>query len=169
MDCWAVNNAVVAQPQLSRVIGEDRNDRELVFPPTYYPGSSVCRRCAGCVDCGMGRSEPGSSARTGAGRAYQWPSRSARWRAKPEHDRAPQEPGKARCILELAPNASLHMDLVDGTFVFQPLQPGDYIIETDDRHLTRPEGRVTLPITVAQGDDINDLVLTVVHCKRSSR
>ena len=125
------------------------------------------RRCAGCVDCGMGRSEPGSSARTGAGRAYQWPSRSARWRAKPEHDRAPQEPGRP-AVFELNVNASLHTELVDGTFVFQPLPPGDYIIETDDRHLARPEGRVTLPITVAQGDDLNDLVLTVVP-KRSSR
>ena len=32
---------VVAQPQLSPVIGDDRNDRELVFPSTYYPGSAV--------------------------------------------------------------------------------------------------------------------------------
>ena len=159
--------AVVAQPQLSRVIGEDRNDRELVFPPTYYPGSSVAADAQAVSIAEW--DEVNLDLRLAPVPAARISGRVVRPDGEPSQStivlrRNPEGP----LYSELAPNASLHMDLVDGTFVFQPLQPGDYIIETDDRHLTRPEGRVTLPITVAQGDDINDLVLTVVR-KRSSR
>ena len=158
---------VVAQPQLSHVIGDDRNDRGLVFPPTYYPGSPAAGDAQAVsiaewdeVNLDL-RLAPVPAARI-SGRVV----------------RPDGEPSQSTIVLrsnpagplysERATTASLSIELVDGTFVFQPLQPGDYIIETDDRHLARREGRATLPITVAQGDDINDLVLTVVP-RRSSR
>jgi hypothetical protein len=158
---------VVAQPQLSHVIGDDRNDRGLVFPPTYYPGSPAAGDAQAVsiaewdeVNLDL-RLAPVPAARI-SGRVV----------------RPDGEPSQSTIVLrsnpagplysERATTASLSIELVDGTFVFHPLQPGDYIIETDDRHLARREGRVTLPITVAQGDDINDLVLTVVP-RRSSR
>lgn len=157
---------VVAQPQLSHVIGDDRNDRGLVFPPTYYPGSpaAVDAQTVSIADWDEVnldlRLAPVPAARI-SGRVV----------------RPDGEPSQSTIVLRSNPDGPLHserataslsMDLVDGTFVFQPLQPGDYIIETDGRHLAPPEGRVRLPITVAQGDDINDLVLTVVP-RRSSR
>lgn len=158
---------VVAQPQLSHVIGDDRNDRGLVFPPTYYPGSPAAGDAQAVsiaewdeVNLDL-RLAPVPAARI-SGRVVRpdgEPSQSTIvLRANPE----------GPLYSERATTASLSMDLVDGTFVFQPLQPGDYIIETDDRRLARPEGRATLPITVVQGDDITDLVLTVVP-RRSSR
>ena len=147
---------MVAKPPLSPVIGDDRNDRELLFPPTYYPGSPVAADAQAVsiaewdeVNLDL-RLAPVPAARI-SGRVVRpdgEPSQSMvvlRWNPK-----GPLYSGAE-------PTASLHMELVDGTFVFQPLQPGDYIIETDDGHLARPEGRVTLPITVAQGDDLNDL------------
>jgi hypothetical protein len=158
---------VVAQPQLSRVIGDDRDDRGLVFPPTYYPGSPAAGDAQAVsiaewdeVNLDL-RLAPVPAARI-SGRVV----------------RPDGEPSQSRIVLRTNPagplysarasSASLSMDLVDGTFVFHPVQPGDYIIQTDDRRLAEPEGRATLPIAVLQGDDINDLVLTVVP-RRSSR
>jgi hypothetical protein len=149
------------------VIGDDRNDPELVFPSTYYPGSSVAADAQAVSIAEW--DEVNLDLRLAPVPAARIMGRVVRLDGEPSQSTIvlrsnPQGP----LYSELAPNASLRMELVDGTFVFQPLQPGDYIIQTDDRHLARPEGRVTLPITVAQGDDINDLVLTVVP-KRSSR
>jgi hypothetical protein len=158
---------VVARPTVSQVISAERTDRELVFPPTYYPGSPVAADAqpVSIADWDEVNLDlplvPVPAARI-AGRVV----------------RPDGEPSQSTIVLrsnpqgalysERAPNAPVEMGLADGMFVFQPLQPGDYIIETDDRHLDRPEGRATLPISVVQGDDINDLLLTVVP-RRSAR
>jgi hypothetical protein len=156
---------VVAQPRLSRVIGDDRNDPELVFPSTYYPGSSVA---ADAQTVSIAEwDEVNLDLRLAPVPAARIRGRIVRPDGEPSQSTIVLRP-QGPLYSELSPNASLHAELVDGTFVFQPLQPGDYIIQTDDRHLALPEGRVTMPITVAQGDDINDLVLTVVP-RRSSR
>jgi hypothetical protein len=152
---------VVAQPLLSHVAGAARSERELVFSAVYYPGSP---RAA--------EAQPVSIA--------QWdevnldlqlaPVPAARISGRVV--RPDGEPSRSTIVLRWNPDSPLYSDavstaevrieLVDGTFVFPVVHPGDYIIETDDVDLTEPEGHASTSVRVNQGEDIENLLLAIV-------
>jgi protocatechuate 3,4-dioxygenase beta subunit len=153
---------VVAQPLLSHVVSAKRTDREMVLPPIYYPGSPVAADAqpvsiAPWSEVSLDlRLAPVPAARI-AGRVV----------------RADGEASQSTVVLRWNPDgplysesistAGLRVRLVDGAFVFPTVHPGDYIVETDDGDLLEPEGYGSASVKVVQGQDIDDLVLTLAR------
>jgi protocatechuate 3,4-dioxygenase beta subunit len=159
---------VVAQPVLSHVVGAKPIGRELVVPPIYYPGSSLA---AGAQPISISSwSEVNLDLRIAPVLASRITGRVVR---------ADGEASQSRVILRWNPESPLYsesistadvrVELVDGMFVFPAVHPGDYIIETDDGDLSEREGRASVTITVVQGEDLSDLLLTIVSEHRAPR
>jgi hypothetical protein len=152
---------VVAQPLLSHIVAAKRGDRELVLPAIYYPGSPLA------ADAQPVSIAPWSEVNLDLRLAPAFASR-----ITGRVVRADGEPSRSTVILRWNPDGPLYseslstadvrVELVDGTFVFPTVHPGDYIIETDDGDLREPEGHASVSVNVVQGEDINDVVLTVV-------
>ena len=151
---------VVAQPPLSHVVGAARSDRELVFPAIYYPGSPQAADAqpvsiASWDEVNLDlRLAPVPAARI-SGRVV----------------RLDGEPSRSTVVLRRNPDGPLYsgtlstadvrIELVDGSFVFPAVHPGDYIIETDDGDLSEPEGHAFMSIRVIPGEDIDDVLLAI--------
>ena len=152
---------VVAQPPLSHVVGASRSDRELVFPAIYYPGSPQAADAqpvsiASWDEVNLDlRLAPVPAARI-SGRVV----------------RPDGEPSRSTVVLRWNPDGPLYsgtlstadvrIALVNGSFVFPVVHPGDYIIETDDGDLSEPEGHASMSIRVVPGEDIDDVLLAIV-------
>jgi protocatechuate 3,4-dioxygenase beta subunit len=152
---------VVAQPLLSHIVTAKRGDRELVLPPIYYPGSPVA------ADAQPISIAPWSEVNLDLQLA---PAPAARISGRVV--RADGEPSRSTVVLRWNENGPLYsnsvstadvrVESVDGTFVFPTVHPGDYIIETDDADLMEPEGYASVSVKVVPGEDLSDLVLTIV-------
>ena len=151
---------VVAQPLLSHVAGAGRRDRERVFPAIYYPGSPQAADAQPVAIASW--DEVNLDLRLA-------PVPAARISGKVV--RPDGEPSRGKVVLRWNPDSPLSSDanfgevrieLVDGSFVFPVVHPGDYIIETDEGDLSEPEGHASMSIRVVAGEDITDVLLAMV-------
>jgi protocatechuate 3,4-dioxygenase beta subunit len=157
---------VVAQPLLSHIVDAGRRERELVFPAIYYPGTPQAAN-AQPISLALW-DEVNLDLQIAPVRAGRITGRVVR----PDG-----EPSRSTIVLRWNPDGPLYsetlstadvrVELVDGTFVFPVVHPGDYILETDDGDLSKPEGHASLSIRLNEGEDINDLLLAIVPRHRA--
>lgn len=158
--------AIVAEPRMGTAMGREVDDRALVYPPIYFPGSAS-RADAQAISIRPWDEVSLELALTPApmsrisGRVVRWDG----------------EPGRSFVVLmrnsagPLYPQGLIddrmsRAEVVDGEFTFYEVVPGDYIIRTSyDPKSDVRDGDGQVEVTV-DGGDVTDVILKTVPAQR---
>ncbi len=156
---------VVARPWRQPIVGQGPSDRDVIFPPLYYPGEvSAARAQAMSLRAGE---ELSVDIRLTPARTADISGRVVR---------SDGLPGRGFVILRWNPAGVLYpanligdvlyrSDLEDGRFLFDNLAPGDYLVETSyDRDAIEFDGEASIAVSL-NGEDVSDLLLTTQNAR----